>query len=109
MKIEIGEIIMAVGLALMVVLAGCLIYCMMTGNDDDRPDWADDTAERLSDKGGVIYTYRTSGDSNYSHYWQDVIPAGQTVYADHIGIVVKNGNNYMVFPYDRIYRVTINT
>jgi len=77
--------------------------------DDSKPDWADDMAGKLSDKGGRINIYRSWGDSNYGYDYQIMITAGQKVYADSHGLVVKSNNSVTVYQYERIASIYINS
>ena len=79
------------------------------GDDDSKPDWADDMAGKLSDKGGRINVYRSWGDSNFGYDYQIMITAGQKVYADSHGLVVKSNNSVTVYQYERIAGIYINS
>ena len=103
--------------SMIIIMTGMLLVsCVGLGysiandvKDDGKPDWADDMAGKLSDKGGRINVYRAWGDSNFGYDYQIMITAGQKVYADSHGLVVKSNNGVVVYQYERIASIYINS
>ena len=92
-----------IGAAILIITASYLII----GHGDDRPDWADDMAEKLDKNGGRIDYY---GDAVRDYtgatpIYRVTVTAGQDVYANAQGIIIKDGNGMIQIPYDRVYAI----
>lgn len=101
--------------SMIIVMAGMLLVsCIGLGwsiandvRDDGKPDWADDMASKLSEKGGRIYLYRHNGSTAMTY---DVfITAGQNVYADSNGITIRGVDSVVTYQYSMISSIYVNS
>ena len=97
-----------IGAAVLIITASCLII----GHDDGRPEWANDMASQLDEKGGRIMYY---GDavrdySGATPIYRVDVGVAEDVYANKDGIIIRNGTGSIVqIPYDRVYAIYIAT
>ena len=89
-----------IGAAVLIITASYLII----GHDDGRPEWANDMASQLDERGGRVWVYN-EGASGYSARIDYIVNAKDDVYADSHGIVVKESGGITVFPYDKIWGI----
>lgn len=101
--------------SIIIIMTGMLLVsCVGLGysiandvKDDGKPDWADDMASKLSEKGGRVFLYRHNGSTAMTY---DVfITAGQNVYADSYGLVIRSSNGVTTYQYDMIANIYINS
>lgn len=99
-------------IAIGVIAIGITGICT-SGNGDDRPEWANDMASQLDEKGGRIHYYgdATSGSwSGATPIYRVDVSVAEKVYANKDGIIIKNGTGSLVqIPYDRVYAIYIAT
>ena len=98
-----------IGAAILIITASYLII----GHDDGRPEWANDMAGQLDEKGGRIMYYgdATAGTwSGATPIYRVDVGVAEDVYANKDGIIIKNGTGSIVqIPYDRVYAIYITT
>ena len=91
--------------AVILIAAGAICVAhVMTANDnteDTTPQWAKDTAAKLTENGGTIYLYSTTSNGTYTAL---SFPATK-VTADSHGLYVDRGRHVYFCPYDRIAEI----
>ena len=100
-------LVIAVSVFALFTIAVCIADISVNGiaDHDGRPDWANDTARQLDTKGGRIWLYNENGSSATTVDY--FVRTEYDVYADSIGIVVKNGSTITQYPYDRIQSIYV--
>lgn len=97
-------------LTVFIVLLGVLITAsIIDSGHDDRPDWANDMARQLDEKGGRVMYY---GDavrdySGATPIYRIDVNIGVKVYANAQGIVLKTSTGITQIPYERVYGIYI--
>ena len=100
--------------SMIIVLSGLLLisfiglaYNIVSDvKNDDKPDWADDMASKLNEKGGRIDIYTYSGSSQYPRTYN--ISKGSNIHADSQGLVLSGVNGLTIFRYSMISGIYIN-
>lgn len=100
--------------AMIIIMTGMLLVsCVGLGysiandvKDDGKPDWADDIASKLSEKGGRVTLYCYNGSSGMTYTIQ--VSAGQNVYADSYGITMRSNSAVTTYPYSMIMGIYVN-
>lgn len=92
-----------IGAAILIITASYLII----GHDDGRPEWANDMASQLDEKGGRIDYY---GDavrdySGATPVFRVTVTIDQDVRANAQGIIIEDGYGMIQIPYERVYAI----
>lgn len=95
-----------IGATILIITASYLII----GYNDDRPDWANDMASQLDEKGGRVYYYGNGVAGSWSGatpIFRINVDVGEEVYANSQGIVLRTSNGITQIPYERVYSIYI--